>query len=53
MIGDPFYIIELDQKIRKAREHREALNDPTGMVRARIAVQVEEEQEKKMILART
>ena len=43
-------IIELDQMLRKAREEREARNDPTGMVKARIAtVAAQEEQEKKVI----
>jgi hypothetical protein len=36
--------------LRNAREEREARNDPTGMIKARIAAA---EAEKKMIVART
>jgi hypothetical protein len=47
-------IIELDQMLRKNREEAEACNDPTDMIRARVAaVAAQEEQQKKMILART
>jgi hypothetical protein len=54
MIYDPFKILELDAMLRKNREEAKARNDSTGMVRARIAaVQTQEVQEKKMIVART
>ena len=48
----PFRITELDQQLRKAREEREARNDP--IVKARIAaVAAAEEEKNKMIAART
>ena len=57
MIGDPFHIIELDEKLRRNREEREErapLNDPTGKVKARIAMAAAKEEEaKKLIAART
>ena len=54
MFGNPFYLIEVDQKHRRNREEQATLNDPTGTIRDRVAaVAAQEEQEKKMILART
>jgi hypothetical protein len=54
MIGDLFYIVDLDKKLRRNREESAAYNDPTGKIKARIAaVEAQKEQEKKMIVART
>jgi DNA-binding NarL/FixJ family response regulator len=54
MIFDPFRIVELDQTFRKNREEAQAHNDPTGMVKARIAMAAEQKEEtNKIIAART
>jgi hypothetical protein len=51
MIGDPFHIIEIDERHRRNREERAALNDPTGTIRARIAMAAAKEEETKKLIA--
>src|ERR671931_309795 len=47
-------ILELHAKLQRNREEAESRNDPTGMIKARIAaVQAQEEAEKKIVVERT